>query len=143
VPRFRIEELPRPGRQLAIRIAVIRRDELEQIRKLLFVVAEGVEVGGVLRRQRKFFRGLVLDGRRESEDQDVGPLVESRDRDAVAEHVVNPAQRHRLRLDPEIAGQHAQIVPVARPQHDPVLAERDGGRIAVYGLVVDRQARHR
>jgi hypothetical protein len=34
-------------------------------------------------------------------------------------------------------------VPVTWTQHDPVLAECDGVRISVFGLVVNRQTRHR
>jgi hypothetical protein len=75
--------------------------------------------------------------------QRVGALVEGRDRDAVAEHVVDRAQRHRLRLDRKVALEHAKIMAVARAQHDAVFAERHRTGVAVYGLVMNRQSRHR
>ena len=37
----------------------------------------------------------------------------------------------------------AQIVPRQRPQHDGVLAERHRMGVAIFGLVVDGQDRHR
>ena len=85
----------------------------------------------------------MLDRRRRGEGQFSRALVERGDGDGIAEHVVDVAQRHRLRRDFQPAGQHAQIVAVARAQHDAVFAERDGVRIAVFGLVVDGQQRHR
>ena len=138
-----VEKFPRPCRQLAVGIAILRRDELQQVGQFLVVVEERIEIGGIVRGQRELVRRIVLDRNGRGERQRLGALVEGRDRDAVAEHVVDPAQPHRLRLDLEVAGQHAQIMAVARAQHDAVLAERDRVRVAIFGLVVDRQERHR
>ena len=138
-----VEKIQRPCRQLAVGIAILRRDELNEVGKLLVVVEKWIEIGGIIRRQREFLGRIVLDRRRADERQGVGALVEGRDRDAVAEHIMDPAQRHRPRLDLEIARQHAQIVAVARAQHDAMLAERDRVRIAIFGLVMNRQERHR
>ena len=60
---FGVEKLPRPRRQFAIRIAILRRDELDEIGKLLVVVEERIEIGGVVGRQREFFGRIVLDRR--------------------------------------------------------------------------------
>ena len=114
-----------------------------QIGILLAVVEERIEISGVVRRQRELPAGLCSTVDVGGEGQRVGALIEGRDRDAVAEHVVDPAQRHRLRRDLELGGEHAQIMPVARTQHDPVFAERHGTRIAIFGLVMNRQQRHR
>ena len=70
-------------------------------------------------------------------------LVESRDRHRIAEHVMDPAQRHRLGHDGKPAVEHAQVMAVARAQHDPVLAERHGAAVAIFGLVMNREQRHR
>jgi hypothetical protein len=85
----------------------------------------------------------VLDGGGVDERQGFGALIEGRNRDTVAEYVVDPAQRHRLRHDLEIVRKHAQIVAVARTQHDAVFAECHGVCIAIFGLVMDRQQGHR
>ena len=138
-----VEKFSRPGRQLAIGIAILRRHELLQVGKFFVVVEERIEIGGIIRRERELLLRIVLDRHGRGERQGVGALVEGRDRDAVAEHVVDPAQPHRLRRDIEAAGQHPQIMAVARAQHDPVLAERHRTVVAINGLVVDGQERHR
>jgi hypothetical protein len=53
------------------------------------------------------------------------PSCESRDRNAIVEHVVHPTQIDGLRRDPELGGEKLLVVAVARPQHHAVLAERD------------------
>ena len=138
-----VEKFSRPGRQFAIGIAILRRHELLQVGKLLVVVEERIEIGGIIRGERELVLRIVLHRHRRGERQGVGALVEGCDRNAVAEHVVNPAQPHRLRRDIEAAGQHPQIMAVARAQHDAVLAERHRAVVAINGLVVDGQERHR
>src|SRR5450759_1967325 len=140
---FRIEKIPRPRRHLALGIAILRRDELHEVGKLLVVVEKRIEIRRIVRGQRELLGRIVLDGRGVDERQGFGALVEGRDRDAVAEHVVDPAQRHRLRHNLENIRQHAQIMAVARTQHDAVFAERHRVRVAIFGLVMDGQERHR
>ena len=140
---FAIEKIPRPGRQLAVGIAILRRDVLHEVGKLVVVVEERIEIRRIVRGQRELVGGTVLDRDGGGEGQGFGALVEGRDRDAVAEHVVDPAQRHRLRHDVEAALEHAQVVTVARAQHDAVFAECHRKGIAIFGLVMDRQERHR
>src|SRR5882757_4518945 len=140
---FGIEKIPRPRRHLAVGIAILRRDELDEVGEFLVIVEKRIEVGAVVRGQRELLGGIVLDGRGRGERQGLGALVEGRDRHTVAEHVVDPAQRHRLRHDLETAGKHAQIVAVARAQHDAMFAERHRARIAIFGLVMNRQQGHR
>src|SRR5829696_5210132 len=124
-------------------IAILRRDELQQVREFLVVIAERIEIGRIVGGQRILFRRIVLDGGGRRERQGVGALVEGRDRHGVAEHVVDPAQLHRLRFDIETAGAYPQIMARQRPQHDAMLAERDRAGVAINGLVVDGQERHR
>jgi hypothetical protein len=85
-------------------IAILRRDELLQVRKFLVIIAERIEIGGIVGGQHILFRRIVLDGGGRRERQGLGALVEGRDRHGVAEHVMDPAQRHRLRFDFEVAG---------------------------------------
>ena len=73
----------------------------------------------------------------------LGALVERRDRDAVAEHVVDPAQLHRCGSISRLLARNPQIMAGQRLRHDAVFAERDRARVAVNGLVMDRQERHR
>ena len=100
-------------------------------------------MSGYVRGQRELVLRIVLHRYGRGERQGVGALVEGCDRNAVAEHIVNPAQPHRLWLDIEAAGQHPQIMAVARAQHDAVLAERNRAAVVINGLVVDGQERHR
>jgi len=141
--RFRIEELARPRRQLAVGIGILRRDELNEVGKLLVVVEEGIEIGLVIRRQREFFGRAMVDRRSGGDGERLRALVKIRDRHAVAKHVVDPAEPHRRRHDVEAAFEHAQIVAVAGAQHDAVFAKRHRARVAVFGLVMDGQQRHR
>lgn len=141
--RLLVEKAAGPFRDLIVGIGILRRDVLDEIGKLLVVIDEGVEKSGIVRRQREFLDRIVLDGDVPVEGQRFRPLVEIGDRDRVAEHVVNPVQRHRLGRDFEPGGEHAQIVPVARTQHDPVFAERHGAVVAIFGLVMNREQRHR
>ena len=45
-----------------MRVAILRRDELHEVRIFLLVVEKGVEERGIVRRQRKIFGRIVLDG---------------------------------------------------------------------------------
>ena len=139
-----VEKFSRPGRQLAMGIAILRRDELQQVREFLVVIAERIEIGGIVGGQRILFRRIVLDGDGRRERQGVGALVEGRDRYGVAEHVVDPAQpTSACGSISRWLAQYPQIMAVARAQHDAVLAERDRAGVAINGLVVDGQERHR
>ena len=50
---FRVEEIPRPRRQFAAGIAVLRRDELNEVGKFLVVVEKGIEIRRVVGGQRE------------------------------------------------------------------------------------------
>ena len=140
---FSVEKIARPRRQLAPGIAILRRDELPEVGKFLLVIEERIEIGRIVRGQRELLGRVVLHRRGRYEREVIRALVERRDRHGVAEHVMDPAQRHRLRRNLQFVRQHAQIMAVARAQHDAVFAERHGVRIAIFGLVVNRQERHR
>ncbi len=103
----------------------MRRDVLQEIEIFVAIVEERIEIAGIVRRQRKGVRRLVVDDDVGIEGQGVGVRVESGDRDAVAEHVMDPAQRSRLRRDLELGKEQPQVMAVARAHHDAVLAERD------------------
>ena len=42
---FRIEKIPGPCGKFAVRIAVLRPDELDEVGKLLIVIRERIEIG--------------------------------------------------------------------------------------------------
>ena len=71
-----------------------------------------------------------------------GAAREPGDGDAVAEHVVQPAQLDRRRRDLQPRLQDALVVPFARAEHHAVLAEGDGLAVAVGGDVADGEERH-
>ncbi len=60
---FRIEKIPGPRGKFAVRIAVLRRDDLNEVGKLLVVVAERIEIRRIVRGQRELLGRIVLDGR--------------------------------------------------------------------------------
>jgi hypothetical protein len=66
-----------------------------------------------------------------------GRIGKSGDRNGVAEHIVHPAQLRRLRRDDDSGIQEAQIMAVARPTHESMLAERHGHSIPIRGSVFD------
>src|ERR1700722_12672400 len=78
-----VEEIQRPRQQFAIGVAILRRDELNEIGKFLVVVEKRIEIGRIVWGQRELLRGVVLDRRGRDERQGFGALVEGRDRDAV------------------------------------------------------------
>jgi hypothetical protein len=67
---------------------------------------------------------------------------EPRNGNTVSEDIVDPAHCawSRINVDPGI--QEPLIVAIAGPEHDPVLAERDGLLIAIRRYVPDREKRH-
>ena len=67
----------------------------------------------------------MLDPGMAVENQRVGAPVEARDRDRVAEDVMQPAQLDRSGIDLQSGGQQSLIMAFARPYHQPVLAEGD------------------
>ena len=81
----------------------------------------------------------MIESDRAVEAQHVVPPLEARQRDAVAEHVVQPAQRDRLRLDDQPRLDQPLIVAVARPEHHAMLAERDRLAVAIGRDVTDRE----
>src|SRR5208282_601662 len=64
------------------------------------------------------------------------------DRDGIAEHIVQPAERRGLRGYYEPRGEQPQVVTVARTQHHPMVPEADGIRIAIGREVTDFQFAH-
>ena len=71
---------------------------------------------------------LVVQPDRAVEAQLGRAAGEAGDGDAVAEDVVQPAQLDRRRRDVQPRLQDALVVPLARAEHQPVLAEGDGWR---------------
>ena len=71
------------------------------------------------------------------ETQFVARAVEIDYRNAVSENVVDPANLFRLGVDEQGVIQKSLIETVARPEHQPVLAERHRLRITIDGRVLD------
>ena len=71
-----------------------------------------------------------------------GLCVEFGDGDRVAEHVVQPANGRR-RGHGKTTVDQAQVVTVARPQHQPMLAEPHGPAIAIDRQMIDGEQLHR
>ena len=115
-----------------------------QVRIFLGIVDERIEISGIVRRQREGRHGRVIDDHVGGEGQ---PVRRGYRRSATATLLPNTSwiqrSRGRLRRDLELGGEHAQIMPVAGTQHDAVLAERDGTRIAIFGLVMIPEQRYR
>ena len=106
------------------------------------IVEERVVIGLVIGGQDDVLQRIVIDGDGRVEHQPVRLGVEIGDGDAVAEDIMDAAQRGWLRRDVQPLRQHADIVTVARTQHDPVFAERHRAVVAILGLVMNRQQGH-
>ena len=115
----------------------------DEIGKFLVVVEKGIEVGGIVRRQRKILRP---DCARRSTCQSKVSVSERSSKIAIATELPNTSWIQRSDIGSGAISscvEHAQIMPVARTQHDPVLAERHGTGVAIFGLVMNCQQRHR
>ena len=139
-----IEKIPRPGRQLAVGIAILRRDELHEVGKLLVVVRERIEIGRDRPRSARTPRAGLCSTVAVAGERQASRRARRRSRSrrccrtrrGSSAATSAPARSRGAR-------QHAQIMAVARAQHDAVLAERHRVGVAIFGLVMDRQERHR
>ena len=68
--------------------------------------------------------------------------LEPRQRDAIAERVVDPVEMGRLGRDAKPRVDQPLVIAVARPEHHAVLAERDRPAVAVGGDVANRENGH-
>ena len=116
----------RPRRQLAIGIAILRRDELDEIGEFLVVIEERIEIGRIIRPSARIPPPDCARPLRSLMNDSVG-----RDRSSkVAIATLLPNTSWIQRSDAgcgsisRLARQHAQIMAVARAQHDAVFAER-------------------
>src|SRR5258708_3497505 len=75
----------------------------------------------------------MVQGDRADEAELARPPREASDGHAIAEDVVNPAQIGGLGRDLDLRLQQLLVIAVARPEHDPMLAQRHGLSIAVDG----------
>lgn len=91
-----------------------------------------------LERQRR----RVLEHETGLDPQRRGLALEVDDGDEVAEHIIDPAHRSRLWRDLEIGLDQPLVVRIARPEHQPMFAETDGGTIGIGGDVADAQYAH-
>jgi hypothetical protein len=105
-------------------------------------IDEGIEFGFRRDREHRAFDAVAFDLERADDRQRVGGALEIDQRDRVAEHVVHPAHVARRRQR-QFGGHQAQVVAVARAQHQPVLAEGDRARVAIGGGVANGQDPHR
>ena len=135
------DEGARPGIDLMARIRPLPLDRAGEVGHVLRPVAEWVMRGVRGEGEDRGVLGGMIEGDAAFEGQGLGAAGERRHRDAVAEHVEQPAQARGLRGDAEGRLDQALVVAVARAEHDPMLAERDRAAIAIDRAVTDGQDR--
>ena len=138
----RQQELAHPAVDLAGRVGISARDRRHQVGHLLGIVDEGIGLRPRLGAEIRHVVGVMVDANRALEPQFRRPRLEPRQRDAVAERVVDPVDVRRLRRDAQARVDQPLVVAVARAEHHAMVAERDRPAIAVGGDVTDREDGH-
>src|SRR4051794_35992505 len=136
------QETPNPMVDLAIWIEVLALDRAGQVRDVLRAVGEGIAAGMVLKLKVEGVDRRVIKADPAIEAEFLGSTREPRDGDAVPEHVVHPMQGRRFGHDGDRGFDQPLIVAVARPERDPMLAERNRLAITVGRDMADGEDRH-
>ena len=137
----RRHESQRPEIDGAERIRIVPCDGRGEVGQFGVEIVEGQALGIGLYLERGRVVGIAFDDDLALKTQLGAHFAEFRDGDRITERIVYPAERGR-RHDAEFGGNQPQIVAVARPHHQPVLAERHRLRVGVGGSVIDPQAGH-
>ena len=138
-----MEELPRPPVDPAQRIEVLALDRAEQVGHLLGRIGEGIEPGIVLDIDVLELGGTMLQPDDAPYLQRSGAAIEGRDRDRIAEDVLQPPQIGSRWLDIEPGLDQMLVVTLAWPHHDAMFAERHRLAIRIGRDVRERQKGHR
>src|SRR5216684_1411655 len=136
------QELARPAVELVIGVEVLPLDAADEVGHLLGAVGERIGAGVLVDAKSGRIDRRMVETNGADEAQLLGAATEARDGDAIAEDVVYPAQIRRLRRDSDRRLDQPLIIAVARPEHDPVLAQGDRPLVAVGGDVVDVEDWH-
>jgi hypothetical protein len=131
-----------PAVDQVVRVGVVPFLGPAEVHRVLGRIAEREARRVRLELDRLQRRGKVLGAETGLEHQLRARLREADQRDRIAEHVVQPAHRARRRLDRQRGVDQPQVVAVARPGHQAVLAELHRVAIAVGGPVPDVEDGH-
>ena len=124
-----------------LRIGKVLFEQAAEIDAVAARIDEGIEFGLRRDREHRAFDAVAFDLERAGDAEQGAGGLEVDQRDRIAEHVVHPA--HVARRRQRQLGRHQpQVVRIARPQHQPVLAEGDRPGVAVGGGVADGQGLH-
>ena len=137
-----VEELPHPAIDLVAGIEIAALDRTREIGHFLRPVGERIGPGIALHPEIGRVERQMVEQDIAVEGQRVRLLAEAGDGDAIAEHVVDPAQIHRLGRDPEPYVDQPLVIALLRPEHHPVLPEGDRMPVAVGRDVADRKPWH-
>jgi len=116
-------------------------DEMLQIRHFRGFVAERQCPRGFLKRKLVGQNRKPVEDDRGAEVKAIRASVKIGNRHRVSKNIVESAHPGRW-FDRQLGLDQAEVVTVARPEHEPVLAERNGPGIGVRGLVFNRQPLH-
>ena len=141
VGRIAAHEAARPRSQPVVRIRILTLEQPAEIDAIVRRIDERVahRVGGDLERRTLDHEGLDLEI---ALDAQFGRGLGKRsDRNRIAEHVIDPAHR-RGRRDFQAGLDEPKVVTVARPQHEPMIAEPDRAAVTIDGRMTDIENGH-
>ncbi len=136
-----INELARPALEIAPRIGIDPLDRTRDVGQLLREIGEGIMPRPRIDLAAGLFVLRAVDGEYAFEPQRGRRSGERGERHAIVEHVVEPADAARPRLDRQFGLDQPLVVAVARAQHQAMLAQFDRLRVAVSRQVADAQGR--
>jgi len=136
------QELPRPLVDFVLGIEILPFHGPQQIGHFVGAVGERVSSRIFLDLKVEDFGRGLLETNHALEAQLLSSPAEPGNRDAVAEHVVDPSDIHGFRRDHQLSLEQFLVVIVARPQHQPVLAECNGLLVAISGEVLNGKDGH-
>ena len=139
---WRCQELVRPAIDLAGRVEILPLDRAQQVGLLLGAVGKRIRPRVILELKIERQHHRVVESDRTVEAQFRRAAGKPRQRDAISEYVVNPAQVGRLRGNDEIGVEQPLVVAVPRPQHHAVLAERHRLLVPVGRHMMDGEEVH-
>ena len=140
-PPLVADEAARPAVDDAVGVVMLALDRADQVGHVLRRISERIAPGVGLERDVVDRRRVVVEPRMGGDPQVRRGALEAGDGDGIAEHVVEPTQLGRSGVDVDPRVEQLLIIALARPDHQPVLAERHRLAIGVGRDMRDRQGR--
>ena len=140
-PSVAFDELFGPAAHRGVGVGIVALDIARQVGRLFGEIGERQLPRIFLDRRQLGRQAEMFQADGAGQLQQLRRAVELGDGDRVAERVVDPAHLGG-RIDGQAGIEQAQIVAVARPEHQAMLTQRHRGRIFVARAVDDLEGAH-